>query len=130
MQMPARAEAWLSVVIAFLSIQSVCGVGKVIFAVNCGGDAHVDSNGIRYQKDSLEIGTASDYGRQYLTVGRVSDLDAVLYQTERHHHANFGYDIPITEDGDYVLVLKFCEVYFNSPGMKVLNIFVEFHVHS
>ena len=115
--MPARAEAWLSVVIAFLSIQSVCGVGKVIFAVNCGGDAHVDSNGIRYQKDSLEI-------------GRVSDLDAVLYQTERYHHANFGYDIPITEDGDYVLVLKFCEVYFNSPGMKVLNIFAEFHVHS
>lgn len=43
-------------------------------------------------------------------------------QTERYHHSNFGYDISIAEDGDYVLVLKFCEVYFNSPSQKVFDV--------
>lgn len=74
-----------------------------------------------YYADPLEgkTGIASDYGRQYLNIGRVPEPDAILYQTERYHHSNFGYDIPVGEDGDYVLVLKFCEVYFNSPSMKV-----------
>ena len=102
-------------------VDNVHSLGNIIFGVNCGGDAHIDVDGIFYQKDPLEgkVGISSDFGRQYLTIGRVSDLDAILYQTERYHHANFGYDIPITEDGDYVLVLKFSEVYFNAPSMKV-----------
>lgn len=39
------------------------GGGKVIFAVNAGGEAHVDINGIHYQKDPLKVGIASDYGK-------------------------------------------------------------------
>lgn len=110
-----------SLFILTVTTQIVDGLSKVIFGVNAGGDSHVDIHGIKFQKDPLEgrVGIASDYGRQYLTIRRVADVDAILYQTERYHTANFGYDIPISEDGDYVLVLKFCEVYFNSPGMKV-----------
>ena len=136
-------------IILFSTLHSVQGLGKIIFAVNAGGDSHVDIYGIKYQKgtnffvyinspvlifvnrsnimipffnvDPLEgkTGIASDYGRQYLNIGRVPEPDAILYQTERYHHSSFGYDIPVSEDGDYVLVLKFCEVYFNSPSMKV-----------
>ena len=93
---------------------------KVIYAINSGGDTHVDSFGIRYAKDPLsgKVGTSSDYGKQLL-IGRVNAEDQILYQTERYHHSTFGYDIPIEEDGEYVLILKFCEVYFNSPNMKV-----------
>lgn len=43
----------------------------------------------------------------------------VLYQTERYHHSTFGYEIPLKGDGEYVLVLKFSEVYFNAPDQKV-----------
>lgn len=68
------------------------------------------------------MGTSSDYGRQYLHIGRVPEADAILYQTERYHTSNFGYDIPVSDDGDYVLVLKFCEVYFNGPSMKVFDV--------
>lgn len=50
---------------------------------------------------------------------RVHPNDQILYQTERYHHSTFGYDIPVVEDGNYVMVLKFCEVYFNAPNMKV-----------
>ncbi|XP_063972336.1 malectin-A [Diachasmimorpha longicaudata] len=96
---------------------------EVIYAINAGGETHADSYGVRYMRDPLmgKVGTASDYGKQ-LIIGRVNTVDQILYQTERYHHSTFGYDIPISEDGDYVLILKFCEVYFNSPNMKVFDV--------
>nr|CAG4636266.1 EOG090X081J [Eubosmina coregoni]SVE69865.1 EOG090X081J [Eubosmina coregoni] len=109
-------------VFVFVAIPAHAKLGKVIFGVNAGGESHTDIYGVKYQKDPLEVGTASDYGRQYLNIGRVAESDAILYQTERYHHSNFGYDIPIVEDGDYVLVLKFCEVYFNAPSQKVFDV--------
>ncbi|UYV67109.1 MLEC [Cordylochernes scorpioides] len=97
---------------------------EIIYAINAGGEAHVDINGIHYRRDPLhgKIGTASDYGKQ-LIIGRVHKNDQILYQSERYHHSTFGYEIPVNRDGEYVLVLKFSEVYFNSPGMKVSNVF-------
>lgn len=96
---------------------------EVIYAINAGGEAHTDSFGIRYLRDPLmgRVGTSSDYGKQ-LIIGRVNAVDQILYQTERYHHSTFGYDIPIDEDGEYVMILKFCEVYFNSPNMKVFDV--------
>ena len=74
-------------------------------------------------------------------VGRVSQQDQVLYQTERYHTATFGYDMPVRGNGDYLLILKFSEVdqsllgspvphpailfpqvYFNAPNMKVFDV--------
>ena len=86
--------------------------------MNCGGEAHIDVNGIHYLRDTNKMGTASDYGKQLL-IGRVSQKDQIIYQTERYHTSTFGYDIPVSEDGRYLLVLKFSEVYFNAPNMKV-----------
>ncbi|XP_012536324.1 malectin-A [Monomorium pharaonis] len=97
---------------------------EVIYAINAGGDSHTDSYGIHYARDPLmggKVGTASDYGKQ-LIIGRVNNVDQILYQTERYHHNTFGYDIPISQDGNYVMILKFCEVYFNSPNMKVFDV--------
>ena len=91
---------------------------KVVYAVNCGGEAHLDMYGIHYVRDMNKIGTASDYGKQLL-IGRVPQKDQIIYQTERYHTSTFGYDIPVSEDGRYLLVLKFSEVYFNAPNMKV-----------
>ncbi|XP_074115988.1 malectin-B isoform X1 [Cotesia typhae] len=96
---------------------------EVIYAINAGGETFIDSFGIKYMRDPLmgKVGTASDYGKQ-LIIGRISPADQTLYQTERYHHSTFGYDIPINEDGKYVMILKFCEVYFNSPNMKVFDV--------
>lgn len=93
---------------------------EVIYAINAGGESHTDSYGIHYARDPLmgKVGTASDYGKQ-LIIGRIGNVDQILYQTERYHYNTFGYDIPISQDGNYVMILKFCEVYFNSPNMKV-----------
>lgn len=109
----------LSLFLFFKKLECADGLGKVVFAVNAGGDAHTDVNGIQYQKDNLKVGISSDYGKHLLSVGRVHPNDYILYQTERYHHSTFGYDIPVQEDGNYVMVLKFSEVYFNAPNMKV-----------
>lgn len=106
-----------------LLISKVECMGQVIYAVNCGGEAHTDSFGIKYERDPLHgrIGVASDYGKRLL-IGRVPPNDHILYQTERYHTNTFGYDLPIHLDGDYVLVLKFSEVYFNEPDQKVFDV--------
>lgn len=111
----------LLLLLTTLAIDKACCY-KVIYAVNCGGDEHTDSNGIKYEKDSLKIGTASDYGRNLQSIGRVPQTDEIIYQTERYHTSTFGYEIPLAGDGDYVLVLKFSEVYFNSANSKVFDI--------
>jgi hypothetical protein len=95
---------------------------KIIYAVNAGGDEFEDSNGIIFQKDPLLVGTASDYGKNLLMIGRVPQADEILYQTERYHTSTFGYDLPTEGDGEYLLILKFCEVYFNAPNMKVFDV--------
>lgn len=95
---------------------------KVIYAVNCGGEEHTDSNGIKYEKDTLKIGTSSDFGKNLASIARCPQSDEVVYQTERYHTSTFGYEIPLAGDGDYVLVLKFAEVYFNTLNAKVFDI--------
>jgi len=108
-------------VVILLLVSQVSGLGEIIWAVNCGGDAHTDANGIRFQRDVLTTGIASDYGRS-LMIQRAVPQDQILYQTERYHTATFGYDVPVKGDGEYVLVLKFSEVWFTSPNQKVFDI--------
>ncbi|KAG8455812.1 hypothetical protein GDO86_001854 [Hymenochirus boettgeri] len=101
---------------------------KVIWAVNAGGEAHVDVHGIQYRKDPLEgrLGRASDYGMK-LPILRSNTEDQILYQTERYNEDSFGYDVPIKEEGEYVLVLKFAEVYFAQSQQKVFDVRVNGH---
>lgn len=92
----------------------------VIFAVNCGGGKHVDRFGIKYSSDSNSVGIASDFG-QSLIISRVHPEDMPLYQTERYHTTTFSYTTRVRGDGEYVLILKFAEVYFTAPGQKVFT---------
>lgn len=111
-------------VLNLIASQCICiHAYEVIYAINAGGDSFTDINNIHYDKDPLDdkIGTASDFGKQ-LVIGRVPEYDESLYQTERYHTSSFGYDIPIAGDGEYTLVLKFSEVYFNAPNMKVFDV--------
>lgn len=97
---------------------------EILYAVNAGdSNGFTDSNGIYYEPDPLDgiVGTASDFGKQ-LRIGRVSGEDERLYQTERYHTDSFHYEIPVTGDGEYALVLKFSEVYFNNVDLKVFDV--------
>ncbi|KFO23764.1 Malectin [Fukomys damarensis] len=105
------------------------GNRSVIWAVNAGGEAHVDVHGIHFRKDPLEgrVGRASDYGMK-LPILRSNPEDQILYQTERYNEETFGYEVPIKEEGDYVLVLKFAEVYFAQSQQKVFDVRLNGHV--
>jgi len=115
----------LCMFLALVALMAVCvssSPGEVIWAVNCGGDSHVDEYGIAYMRDPLQrTGVASDFGRSLL-IQRVSPADQMLYQTERYHTQSFTYEVPISREGEYVLVLKFCEVWFTEPNQKVTEI--------
>ncbi|KAL6456228.1 hypothetical protein MHYP_G00347710 [Metynnis hypsauchen] len=102
---------------------------RVIWAVNAGGEAHTDTHGIQFRKDPLEgkVGKASDYGMR-LPILRSSPEDQVLYQTERYNEDTFGYEVPIREEGDYVLVMKFAEVYFAQSQQKVFDVRLNGHI--
>ncbi|XP_030642484.1 malectin [Chanos chanos] len=102
---------------------------RVIWAVNAGGDTHTDTHGIHFKKDPLEgkVGKASDYGRR-LPILRSSPEDQILYQTERYNEDTFGYEIPIRDEGDYILVMKFAEVYFAQSQQKVFDVRLNGHV--
>ena len=100
---------------------------EVIWAVNCGGNIHEDKYGIRYQKDMLQEGIASDYGKN-MEIFRVPSEDQILYQTERYHTETFGYTIPIRKDGNYVLVLKFSEVWFTNKNSKVFSYIIILYI--
>ena len=91
---------------------------EVVYAVNCGGPRHVDKMGIKYKKDDNGVGVASDYGKS-LSIARVPAEDMILYQTERYNNNDFSYDVQIPSNGNYVLVLKFAEVYFQAANQKV-----------
>lgn len=96
----------------------VCGL-EVIYAVNCGGEEHRDVHSVNYMADPTDDGIASDFGKT-LMIDRAHEHDQLLYQTERYSLSSFSYNVPgKLEDGNYVLVLKFCEVYFRESNRKV-----------
>ena len=122
--------AWFVVRLSLLSLllhPLLSAAYEVIYAVNCGGGKHTDRFGVRYSADDSRTGVASDFGKN-LIISRVHPDDMVLYQTERYHTSTFTYDVRIPEDGEYLFVAKFAEVYFQYPGQKVRANLYPFHV--
>ena len=65
--MPSTGQlvSWLGAL--FLICGEVRGLGDaVVYAVNCGGEAHTDMLGVKFQRDDNKYGTPSDYGKQLL----------------------------------------------------------------
>lgn len=96
------------------------GSGEVIYAINCGGSAHLASDGVRYQADGFYLGGS--------TATRSSAIDATsddpLYQSERY--GPFQYSLPV-ENGSYLLTLMYSETYWTAPGQRIFDSFAEAH---
>jgi hypothetical protein len=91
---------------------------KVIWAANGGGPQYTDGQGIVYKADTLFTG-----GYTY-TAGTpiAGTTDDPLYQSERY--GNFSYAIPVA-NGDYLVTLKFAEIYWTQSGKRVFNVLLE-----
>jgi Malectin domain/Bacterial TSP3 repeat len=90
----------------------------VIFAVNAGGAQYVGADGTVYEADAGFSG-----GNTYTTTAVIAGTaDDRLYQSERY--GNFSYAIPVT-NGEYLVTLKFAEIYWSQVGRRVFNVSVE-----
>jgi uncharacterized repeat protein (TIGR02059 family) len=100
----------------------------------------IDKNGqpftgdisVRMTKHEYPFGIAFDlyegeanYGNAYSTTSTVNaEADAEIYQTERYY-SYLAYAIPVEKDRNYILTLKFAEIYFNTAGSRIFDVFVE-----
>jgi Malectin domain len=90
----------------------------VIWAVNAGGPKYTDGQGIIYRGNTqFTTGYAST-----TTAAIAGTTDDRLYQSERY--GDFSYTIPVA-NGDYLVTLKFAEIYWTQPGQRVFNVLME-----
>jgi Malectin domain len=79
---------------------------EIVYAVNCGGDAYTDSNGINYQKDTSTEGSPYTFP---FNINGINDHDRVIYQTCLYHVSSLSYDLPLNGDGWYGLLLHLAD---------------------
>jgi len=95
------------------------GEPKIVFATNCGGEAYRSEEGIYFQADNKFNG-----GGTYSTGGKISGtIDAPLHLKERNGNS-FSYKIPLPNK-EYKVTLMFAEIFHQSAGKRVFDIFIE-----
>jgi hypothetical protein len=86
--------------------------------INAGGAQYVGADGTSYASDAGYSG-----GRTYTTTAAIAGTaDDRLYQSERY--GDFSYAIPVA-NGDYLVTLKFAEIYWSQVGQRVFNVSME-----
>jgi hypothetical protein len=91
---------------------------SVIWTINAGGPKYTDQQGIVYRGN-----TQSTTGRAYTTTAAIAGTtDDRLYQSERY--GDFSFAIAVA-NGDYLVTLKFAEIYYTQPGKRVFNVLLE-----
>jgi Malectin domain len=78
-----------------------------IYAVNSGGEAHTDSDGIIYQTQT-ENKNRENYNVNLYSfdIGSVPASDKPIYFTTERSEFSLTYDLPLVSDGLYVLIAK------------------------
>jgi hypothetical protein len=120
-----------------LSLFELCIINayELIYALNAGGDVHVDSDGIKYDKDTNNdpITVAGNW-LPSLKIGRVPESDRILYESVRYSEKYIKYTLPVRKDGHYILNLKFGDTYVKAVGERLFNLklnsehFILFHM--
>jgi hypothetical protein len=91
---------------------------SVIWTVNAGGPKYTDGQGIVY-RGNTQFSTGGAYTTTAAIAGTTDDR---LYQSERY--GDFSYAIAVA-NGDYLVTLKFAEIYYTQPGTRVFNVLLE-----
>ena len=95
--------------------------GLILIALNAGGNNYTASDGTQYKSDASSGWVTG--GTAYSSSAAIANTnDDVLYQTERY--GDFSYSIPLNND-DYNLILKFAEIYQDTPGSRIFNVNIE-----
>jgi hypothetical protein len=97
------------------TIAATFAAATVVLAINAGGPEYTSKAGVNFEADTDYSG-----GATYSTTTAIAGTsDPTLYQTERY--SNFSYNIPLA-NGNYYVILKFAETYWNAAGERVFNV--------
>jgi Malectin domain len=91
---------------------------SVIWTVNAGGPKYTDGQGLIY-RGHTQFSTGYPHTTTAAMAGTTDDR---LYQSERY--GDFSYAIPVA-NGDYLVTLKFAEIYWTQPGKRLFNVLLE-----
>jgi hypothetical protein len=95
---------------------------KVIYAVNLGGEAATDSNGINYHKDYNEIGDTASCPEN-MTISGISKEDEIIYKSVHHFDESFEIAaIPAIDNGEYLINFKMSECWGHENSVRPINI--------
>jgi hypothetical protein len=100
---------------------------KVINAINCGGKAHVDSDGISYEKET----NIDRYNLNWYTsinIGNIPKSDRVIYQNVHFFSPQFGYDLNVEDDGQYALIVKNSYANSKKAGSDIFNLTINSNI--
>ena len=93
----------------------------VVFAMNAGDGAYTATDGTTYVADTgFTGGTAKAVRSDSAPIEGTEDDP--LYQSERW--GTFAYNIPMA-NGNYIVTLKFAEIYWSEPGRRIFDATVE-----
>ncbi|WOO40320.1 Ig-like domain-containing protein [Rubellicoccus peritrichatus] len=106
-------------VLAIMLFCFVCSIrAEVLFAVNCGGNAYVSTDGTQFVADSYSNG-----GSLTSLSGDIGGtLDDELHARYRWSSTSFSYDFPVP-NGDYVVDLYFADAL--NLGSRVFDVNIE-----
>jgi hypothetical protein len=90
----------------------------VVWTENAAGPKYTDGQGLIYRGN-----TQFSTGYPNTTTAPIAGTtDDRLYQSERY--GDFSYAIPVA-NGDYLVTLKFAEIYWTQPGQRLFNVLME-----
>jgi arabinoxylan arabinofuranohydrolase len=95
------------------------GNEKIVFATNCGGEAFRSDEGVYYTADSKYSGGGTYSGGSAIS----GTVDDALYVKERNGNT-FSYKIPLPNK-EYKVTLMFAEIFHDSQGKRVFDVFIE-----
>ena len=121
---PAHSESTVSITVTNLDGESdtlpnaftyTDGTASSLVRVNSAGGNYTDSGGNLWSADTGFTG-----GGTFVTSNSISGTsDPTLYRTERYGNFSYNFDL---ENGDYLVTLKFAEIYWTSAGQRVFDV--------
>lgn len=99
------------------------GAQGAAIRINCGGNDHITDEGLSFIADANFTGSSGTFVSLNPIHGTTEDE---LYQSERYGWSNFlKYAVPVAVVDSYTVKLHFAEVYWNEPGKRVFDVFLE-----
>jgi Malectin domain len=113
----------MKLIILILTMATKAIAFEQIYALNCGGEAHTDSDGIVYQTRNEEKRRENrDVTIDTLDIGTVPKSDRPIYYSYEYAGSSDNpliYHLPLESDGTYVLIAKLISLHFR--GIRSIN---------